>query len=76
MGAWRAGASVRVSVHAIRCRSALGDHPGVHVGAVDAAHRDERAVAVAVTLGTLNRPAGDALAKRSGVRHEIPPSTW
>ena len=47
-------------------RPALLDHPGVHIGAVDTAHRDDAPVAVAVTLGALDRPAGDALAEGSG----------
>ena len=47
-------------------RPALLDHPGVQVGAVDPAHRDDASVAVAIALGALYRPTGDALAKRTG----------
>ena len=47
-------------------RPALLDHPGVHIGAVDAANRDDAPVAVTDTLGGLDRPAGDALAEGSG----------
>ena len=47
-------------------RPALLDHPSIHIGTVDAALRDDTAIAVAVALGALNRPAGDAPAKRPG----------
>ena len=49
-------------------RPPLLDHPGVRVGAVDAAHGDDALVAVAVAFAfdALDRPAGDALAKGSG----------
>ena len=47
-------------------RPALLDHPVVHVGACDPAHGDDAPVAVAVALLTLDRTAGDALAKLRG----------
>ena len=50
----------------LRHRPPLLDHPSIHIGTVDAAHRDDTAIAVAVALGALNRPAGEAPAKRPG----------